>query len=77
MQTKGIFKSIGSLGSIMAIVTGLLGWYNELPPELIGDTQAWVALIVTGAISLYGRWKATVPLSVLKPFGGKVEILPK
>lgn len=65
-KSKSVFASLSAWGNIVGIVTAIVAWYGALPPDLVSDTQAFVALIVTQGIALFGRWRAVLPLHLFK-----------
>lgn len=70
LPTKTPFKSLGIIGSASTIVSSLIAlaeWYNA-NQDLIMDTKTavvalWVAL-ASGVVSLVGRWRARLPISL-------------
>jgi len=63
--TKHIFQSVGGMFSLFGTFTALMAWYKQLPPELISDSQAFLILAVNSIITLWGRWRAQMPLRLL------------
>lgn len=69
LRTKSVFRSIGGIGSILGIITGVIGWYDALPTDLISDTHLFLVSTVTALIALFGRWKAVLPLHLFRRKG--------
>ena len=66
MKTKNALFSISAWGNTIGIITAIAAWYGALPPGLVSDSKAFLILAATQLVALYGRWRATLPLSLLK-----------
>ena len=62
-KTKGVFRSITAVSSILGVITPsvlkILEHAQQIDPILISDTQAFVITTISGALALWGRWRAT------------------
>lgn len=72
MAKKSAVKSLGFWGSTASLVS----WFymiveivSKIPPELIEDTKSFVLVTLAGVfaslMSLIGRWRAQLPLSLI------------
>lgn len=62
--SKNAVFSISAWGNVIGIVTAIVAWYGALPPDLVSDTYAFLILVVTQLVALWGRWRASLPLSL-------------
>lgn len=69
VRSLGIWSNLGSIGTLLALLTSLREFYDSIPPELIEETRYFITVtlfaVVQQLFALIGRWRATTRIKGL------------